>query len=139
MTLNDIITKALGTSKEHFHAFIFFKECKEAVLNAGSKQGVAIGAIAVHSIVKEKFPNLQYEQIEELLATTFGGNDKQLIKFIIENDIKLKCECENCKDKKPDAKDEPKVEEEEVRVNLPKELIEMLEKATGAKIHIIGV
>lgn len=92
-----ILLASMGLTLGNLNALRFFMEAKETVLKSSSKTSVAIGAIALSSVVKEKFNKLSNEQIEELLTTVFGGNSKQLMKFIVKNNIEIACKCDDCK------------------------------------------
>lgn len=135
-----ILLAAMGLTTGNLNAFRFFTETKETVLETGSKASIAIGTVALYSVVKEKFNKLSDEQIEELLTITFGGNDKQLMGFIAKNNIEIPCQCDDCKnEQKQDSKDDSKLPFD-IKDILPPEIVEAMKKGeVEVKVHAINL
>lgn len=132
-----ILAAAMGLTLGNLNAFRFFMEAKKTVLESSSKTSVAIGAIALSSVVKEKFNKLSDEQIEELLTTVFGGNNKQLMKFIAINDIEIPCQCDDCNKQEQDIKTDSELPFD-IKEILPPEIVEAMEKGE-VKVHAINL
>ena len=132
-----ILAAAMGLTLGNLNAFRFFIETKEKVFETDSKASVAIGTIALYSVVKEKFNKLSDEQIEKLLTTVFGGNNKQLMKFIAINDIEIPCQCDDCNEQKQDKKDDSNLPFD-IKEILPPEIVEAMEKGE-IKVHAINL
>ena len=135
-----ILLAAMGLTLGNLNAFRFFTETKETVLESSSKTSVAIGTIALYSVVKEKFNKLSNEQIEELLTITFGGNSKQLIKFIVKNNIEIACECDDCKnEQEQDIKTDSELPFD-IKDVLPREVVEAMERGeVEVEVHAINL
>lgn len=135
-----ILAAAMGLTLGNLNAFRFFIETKETVFETDSKASVAIGAIALYSVVKEKFNKLSDEQIEELLTITFGGNSKQLMKFIAINDIEIPCQCDDCKnEQEQDIKTDSELPFD-IKDVLPREVVEAMKRGeVEVKVHAINL
>lgn len=135
-----ILLAAMGLTLGNLNALRFFMKTKETVLESSSKTSVAIGAIALFSVVKEKFNKLSDEQIEELLTITFGGNSKQLIKFIVKNNIEIACECDDCQnEQEQDIKTDSELPFD-IKDILPQEFVEAMKRGeVEVKVHAINL
>lgn len=135
-----ILLASMGLTLGNLNALRFFMEAKETVLESSSKTSVAIGAIALSSVVKEKFNKLSNEQIEELLTTVFGGNSKQLMKFIVKNNIEIACECDDCKnEQEQDIKTDSELPFD-IKDVLPREIVEAMQRGeVEVKVHAINL
>lgn len=135
-----ILAAAMGLTLGNLNALRFFMETKETVLESSSKTSVAIGTVALYSVVKEKFNKLSDEQIEELLTITFGGNNKQLMKFIAINDIEIPCECDDCKnEQEQDIKTDSELPFD-IKDVLPREIVEAMQRGeVEVKVHAINL
>lgn len=134
-----IVLAAMGLTLGNLDALGFFMKAKETVLE-GSSESVAIGAIALFSVVKQKFNKLSDEQIEELLTITFCGNSKQLIKFIVKNNIEIACECDDCRN---EQEQDIKADSElpfDIKDILPREIVEAMQRGeVEVKVHAINL
>lgn len=135
-----ILAAAMGLTLGNLNALHFFMEAKETVLKSSPKTSVAIGTIALFSVVKEKFNKLSDEQIEELLTITFGGNSKQLIKFIVKNNIEIVCECDDCQnEQEQDIKTDSELPFD-IKDVLPREIVEAMQRGeVEVKVHAINL
>lgn len=135
-----ILLAEMGLTLGNLNALRFFMETKEIVFEASSKTSVAIGTVALYSVVKEKFNKLSNEQIEELLTTVFGGNSKQLMKFIVKNNIEIACECDDCQNKQEqDIKTDSELPFD-IKDILPREIVEAMQRGEiEIKVHDINL
>lgn len=84
---NEKLLNALMNAKKTFKVYVFVKESVDHVMKTNNKIELAVGSIVLFNMLKEKLPQLNNEQIEEMLSYAFAQEDENLVRFIINNNV----------------------------------------------------
>lgn len=120
MNFQNFVTQAIQESLGYMRVVAFLEHAVE-VVNDSPKDDIPIATLALAEVIQEKLPNISKKQANTMVCLAFQGDTKSLIKFLIKNNIKLECECENCKPKTADNSSDI----------LPQELIDLIKQGGG--------
>ena len=97
MNFQTFVTQAIQESLGYMRVVAFLEHAVE-VVNDAPKDDIPIATLALVEVIQEKLPNIS-KTSQHNGVFSISGRYKSLIKFLIKNNIKLECECENCQPK----------------------------------------